>query len=63
MSLHYNGEESYLFINKTEICKSKGISKFDIYQFWLMYQTFLQKIYVKKIVYGIIVYAFVIVNI
>ena len=24
LSLHYNGDESYLYLNKTEICKFKA---------------------------------------
>ena len=35
LSLHYNGDESYLYINKTEICKFKANNKVSWYNFYL----------------------------
>ena len=35
LSLHYNGEESYLYVNKTEICKFKAKDNVSWYNFCL----------------------------
>ena len=35
LSLHYNGDESYLFVNKTEICKFKANENISWYNFCL----------------------------
>ena len=32
MSLHYNGDESYLYMNETEICKFKGHNNIPWYE-------------------------------
>ena len=34
-NLHYNGDESYLYINKTEICKFKAKDNISWYNFFL----------------------------
>ena len=33
LSLHYNGDESYLYVNKTEICKCKVNDNISWYNF------------------------------
>ena len=35
LSLHYNGDESYLYVNKTEICKFKANNNIIWYNFCL----------------------------
>ena len=35
LSLHYNGDESYFYVNKTEICKLKAKDKISWYNFCL----------------------------
>ena len=35
LSLHYNGEESYLYVSKTEICKFKAKVNVSCYNFCL----------------------------
>ena len=35
LSLHYNGDESYLYLNKTEICKFKVMHNISWYNFGL----------------------------
>ena len=35
LSLHYNGDESYLYANKTEICKFKANDNISWYNFSL----------------------------
>ena len=34
-NLHYNGDESYLYVNKTEICKFKANDNVSWYNFCL----------------------------
>ena len=35
LSLHYNGDESYLYVNETEICKFKVKDNISLYNFCL----------------------------
>ena len=35
LSLHYNGDESYLYVNKTDICKFKAKDSITCYNFCL----------------------------
>ena len=35
LSLHYNGDENYLYVNKTETCKFKGNDNICWYNFCL----------------------------
>ena len=35
LSLHYNGDESYLYLNKIEICKFKAMHNISWYNFGL----------------------------
>ena len=37
LSLHYSGDESYIRMNKSEICKFKHIDNMTVYQFCLGY--------------------------
>ena len=34
-SLHYNGDEGYLYVNKTDICKFKATDNISRYNFCL----------------------------
>ena len=43
LGLHYNGNESYLYVNKREIYKSKAITYVGIIFVWKTYQKILQK--------------------
>ena len=32
LRLHYNGQESYLYVNKKKICKIQGLDNFTTFQ-------------------------------
>ena len=40
VTLHYNTDESYLFVNKTRICKFKGFLQFN--SFFVFQKTYLK---------------------